>query len=136
MEKNKIDLSIIIPLYNAEKYIYETLESVINNIQKYNYEIIVVNDNSTDDSINIIESMNISNLKIINNIENMGVSFSRNIGIKNSVGKYITFLDSDDTITNFIRKFSSNNSNKWNTFIKCLCNCYKIFRFLTCRTTD
>lgn len=89
-----IAFSIIIPLYNKELSIVSTLESVLN--QKYaDFEIIVVNDGSTDRSLEMASTLCDSRIKIINT-ENGGVSKARNIGIKNASNEFITFLDADD----------------------------------------
>lgn len=86
--------SIIIPVYNVEKYLKRCIDSVLN--QTYNnYEIIIINDGSTDNSSKILESYKNPKIKIINQ-ENNGVSYSRNVGVSNSTGDYILFLDSDD----------------------------------------
>lgn len=92
-----IDLSIIIPAYNVENYIEKSLKSVIEQKTKYNFEIIVINDGSEDKTLDIINSLNYPNLKIINQ-ENRGFSGARNVGIEKSIGKYIMFVDSDDFI--------------------------------------
>ena len=90
----KQKVSVIIPVYNVEEYIYECIMSVIN--QTYNnLEIIVIKDGSTDNSINIIKKISDSRIKIINK-ENGGLSSARNVGISNASGEYIIFLDSDD----------------------------------------
>lgn len=88
--------SIIIPVYNKENYIQKTILSIIN--QTYNdYEIIIINDGSTDYSLEIIEKFNFINAdyKIINQ-ENAGVSTARNNGVKIAKHDYIAFLDADD----------------------------------------
>ncbi|TYA58294.1 glycosyltransferase family 2 protein [Formosa maritima] len=86
--------SIIIPLFNKEDYIKNTLLSVLN--QTFNdFEIIVVNDGSTDNSLNIVESISDSRILIFS-IENSGVSAARNFGIQKASGKYLAFLDADD----------------------------------------
>ena len=92
-------LSIIIPVYNVEEYIDECLNSV-KDLKELDYEIVIVNDGSTDNSLSKIiefEKSYNGNLKIINQ-ENKGLSGARNTGIKNSSGDYIFFLDSDDFI--------------------------------------
>lgn len=91
-------VSIIIPVYNVEKYLEECLDSAINQTYK-NIEIIVVNDGSTDGSLSILNeyASRCSNLKILNQ-ENKGLSGARNSGLKHAKGKYIYFLDSDDFI--------------------------------------
>lgn len=96
MEKQPI-LSIIVPVFNTEPYLDECLESILGqNLQ--NYEVIVVNDGSTDDSEKIIfKYLNNNNLKYIKQ-PNAGLSVARNIGMKNAKGKYIAFCDSDDWV--------------------------------------
>ena len=92
--------SIIIPVYNCEGTIYETLQSVL--LQTYNdYEVVIINDCSTDNSIAEISKIrdNFLNIKIIHNSNNLGVAESRNVGIKNATGNYIAFLDGDDVWT-------------------------------------
>lgn len=91
-------VSIIIPVYNAEKYISDCLESVMN--QTYSHlEIILVNDGSTDDSKKICEMFAKSdNRFIIINQSNLGQASARNTGLNIAKGKYIAFVDSDDTI--------------------------------------
>ncbi len=93
---NKIDITFGIPVYNSEKYIGDLLECFKKNTT-INYEIVIVNDGSTDNSLKIIKQANIKNLKIINQ-SNQGVSKARNTIIKNASGYWITFIDSDDLI--------------------------------------
>lgn len=95
-------VSINIPVYKCESFILKCLESV--KAQTYqNLEIILVNDCTPDNSVTIIEEFianNTSlNIKLLYHQENSGLSVVRNTGIDNSTGKYIYFLDSDDTIT-------------------------------------
>ncbi len=92
-------LSIIIPAYNLEKYISSTLDSILQINFSRNYEIIVVNDGSTDNTEKIVKEYqkNYSQIKLIT-IKNSGVSAARNIGIENAVGDYITFVDGDDIV--------------------------------------
>lgn len=92
-------VSIIIPVYNVERYLARCIDSCIN--QTYNnIEIICVNDGSTDGSLNILEHYKIldSRIQIINK-ENGGLSSARNAGFAASVGDYILFVDSDDFIS-------------------------------------
>ena len=92
-------LSIIIPTYNSEKYIRECLDSILNQTFT-DYEIIIVNDCSTDSTLNIInEYLKKDNrIKLINNSVNVGVGNCRIIGFNESVGEYIWYIDSDDYI--------------------------------------
>ena len=92
-------VSIIIPVYNTEKYIQETVESVLNQTYK-NIEIIAVNDGSSDQSLQILESLKSkSSIKIIiHNQSNQGQTKSRNNGVELAKGKFLLFLDSDDRI--------------------------------------
>lgn len=90
-------VSIITPNYNCEKYIVETIESVIHQTYK-NWEMIIVDDCSTDKSYSIAleYSQKDSRIKVINNYKNIGTSLSRNRAIEIAKGEYIAFLDSDD----------------------------------------
>jgi glycosyltransferase involved in cell wall biosynthesis len=86
--------SIVIPLFNKEKYIKETLRSVLN--QSFtDFEIIVINDGSTDNSLNMVNFFTDKRISIIDQ-ENKGLCASRNVGIKKANGKFIAFLDADD----------------------------------------
>ena len=99
------EFSIIVPLYNQEKYIEECIQSVINQTFN-NFELIIINDGSTDKSESICTRYlnKDSRIKFIHK-ENEGVSIARNLGMKYSTGKYLFFLDSDDTIeTQFLEK--------------------------------
>lgn len=94
-------LSFIIPLYNTEKYIAACLSSILDNdANKALYEVIVVNDGSTDSSPTIVKSFcdRIPNISLLNQ-ENQGVSVARMNGVTHSKGDYIWFIDSDDYVT-------------------------------------
>lgn len=92
-------ISIIVPVYNVEKYLKECLESIIS--QEYNnLEIILVNDGSTDQSLEICESYcNCDSRFCLINKENGGLSSARNRGLEIASGEYISFVDSDDIIS-------------------------------------
>lgn len=93
-----IDISVIIPVYNVELYLEECLNSVLNQSFK-SYEIICVNDASTDRSLKILEQYSeLYEIVIINHSINQGLSAARNTGMQYAKGKYIFFLDSDDMI--------------------------------------
>jgi len=89
-------VSIIIPTYNAEKYILDTVNSALSQTYK-NIEIIIIDDGSTDDTLNLINSFRLEKVKIFTQ-ENKGASVARNNGLKHASGKYIQFLDADDLI--------------------------------------
>lgn len=92
-------VSIIVPVYNSEKYLNRCISSIINQSYK-NLEIILVNDGSTDNSLIICNSYSWDErIKIINK-KNAGVSEARNDGLQNVSGKYTMFVDSDDWIDN------------------------------------
>ena len=91
---NKKDISIIVPIYNAEKYLDKCLDSIINQTKK-ELEIILVNDGSTDQTEKIIEKYKDKRIKYYKN-KNQGIGKTRNFGIEKATGKYIMFLDSDD----------------------------------------
>lgn len=91
-------VSIIIPVYNVEEYLDECLNSVIKQTYS-NVEIIIINDGSTDRSVDIIDKYKKKDNRIkVFSISNSGQGKARNIGINNSLGEYIYFLDSDDFI--------------------------------------
>ena len=95
-----IKYSFIVPVYNTEKYLKKCLDSLFNQTYK-DFEIIVVNDGSTDKSSNIISKYQkkYKNIIVINK-ENEGLSMARNRGVQKSSGKYIIFVDSDDYVSN------------------------------------
>lgn len=90
--------SVIIPLYNKEFSIKNTIQSVLNQTFQ-EFEIVVVNDGSTDNSIKVVEQFDDFRIRIINK-QNGGVSSARNLGIKHSNYQWILFLDADDQIYN------------------------------------
>ena len=89
-----VDISIIVPIYNASKYLKKCLDSLVNQTKK-ELEFILINDGSTDDSESIIKSYSDTRIKYIKR-SNHGIGKTRNFGINKSTGKYIMFLDSDD----------------------------------------
>lgn len=90
-------ISIIIPVYNSGKYLRKCLDSIKNQTKK-EFEVIIIDDGSTDNSYNIInEYLNDERFKVIKQ-ENHGIGYSRNVGIEKSTGKYLVFIDSDDYV--------------------------------------
>lgn len=106
-------LSVIVPVYNVEKYLVECLNSIVNQTLD-KIQIIIVNDGSTDSSFDIINdySSRYSNIKVINQ-KNKGLAQARNVGVDNAEGEYITFLDSDDWIEKDMYEKMYNKAKKY-----------------------
>ncbi len=109
--KDNTKVTLIIPTYNREKTIGYCLQSVLNQTRKPD-EIIISDDNSNDDTINLILKLNIGNLRILYSIKNTGAQAARNRGIKAAKYPWIAFLDSDDewlpnTLETLVSKLSS-----------------------------
>ena len=95
---NKPFISVIIPIFNAEKYLSKCLNSIIRQTFE-NIEIICVNDGSTDNSLNILNKYSKKDDRIkVFSIENHGQGFARNLGLSKANGEYISFIDADDWI--------------------------------------
>ena len=93
-------VSIIVPIYNVEKYLEKCIISLINQTYK-NIEIILVNDGSPDNSLDICKKYQLKDERIvILDKSNGGLSDARNYGIERAKGKYITCVDSDDYVSN------------------------------------
>lgn len=107
MQNKKSELSIIIPLYNASKYIFKLVTNIENLNQDVNIEIILVDDNSVDNTElianNIIEKF--KNIKYYRNKTNLGIAKTRNVGVLQSKSKYITFVDQDDELIDGYKKY-------------------------------
>lgn len=90
-------VSVVVPLYNAQEYVKETVECILNQSFQ-DFEIIVVNDASTDASVKIVESLQNkdSRIKIYHNKKNRGIAYTRNKAIEYSTGEYIAIMDNDD----------------------------------------
>lgn len=93
------NLSVIIPVYNNEN-ILDNIQNKISYLSNYFIQIIIVDDCSLDNTFlelnNFIKRNNLTNIEIYRNNQNMGPSYSRNVGLKKATGEYIAFLDSDD----------------------------------------
>ena len=95
---NNMKISIIVPVYNVEKYLERCLDSLINQTLK-DIEIICINDGSTDNSSEILKEYAKKDSRIIIiNQNNQGISVARNNGMNKAKGKYIGFVDSDDWV--------------------------------------
>jgi len=107
---NEVHLSIVIPAYNEEKRISATLLDIDKYLrqQNYDYEIIVVNDGSTDNTVSVVKNLKsqISNLKIIDNKDNHGKGYVVKQGMLEARGEYRLFMDADNSTTiNHLEKF-------------------------------
>lgn len=88
-------VTVLMSVYNGEKYLSEAIESILNQTYK-NFEFLIIDDGSTDSSKKIVKSYNDSRIKLIENEENIGLTRSLNKGIELSKGKYIARMDADD----------------------------------------
>ncbi|MGO5461130.1 glycosyltransferase family 2 protein [Lactobacillus amylovorus] len=116
-------ISIIVPVYNVENYLVKCIESILNQSFK-NFELILVNDGSNDNSLNICKKyIEIDNrIKLISQI-NKGLSAARNTGLRYAKGNYICFIDSDDFVEKDYLLFLLNNIQKYNADIA-MCEYY------------
>ena len=121
--------SIIIPNYNKEKYIKECLDSIFNQTYK-NYEVLFIDDHSSDNSLEMVKDYDVK----LFHTDRLNAGGARNLGIKNSTGDYIIFLDSDDYLTDntvlerlnniinnediILLSFTKFKDNKYNIFIE------------------
>jgi glycosyltransferase involved in cell wall biosynthesis len=95
MVKEK-EISLIIPTYNSEKTILQTISAARGFLNQFNYEIIIVDDGSTDNTVGTIEDM--KNSIQVFALPHHGVSHTRNVGIHKATGKYVMFCDADDCL--------------------------------------
>lgn len=109
-------ISIVVPVYNVEKYIHECLESILNQSYK-NIEVIIVNDGTLDNSIAKIEDLlKDKRTRLISQV-NQGLSAARNTGIKAALGEYISFIDSDDKVKSSFIETLYDKANETNADI-------------------
>lgn len=110
-------VSIIVPVYNVEKYIDRCLNTLINQTLK-DIEILIINDGSPDNSINICEKYALKDNRIkIYSKENEGLGLTRNYGIERATGEYISFVDSDDYVSLDMCEKLYNSARKYNADI-------------------
>lgn len=96
--KRKCEISIIMAAYNAERTIQRAIQSVL--MQTYqDFELLVVNDCSTDRTAEIVQTFSDERIRLIQNEQNMGVSYTREHGLEEALGEWIAVLDSDDAWT-------------------------------------
>ncbi len=120
---HKIDVSVIIPMYNSEAYIEKAVQSVLQQAQHgLQLEIIVVDDGSTDRSAELVSQIKKENLHLIQLPANQGLAHARNAGLKVARGEWIHFVDSDDQI-------SADLYSKFEKVLQPGMNCY-VFSFI------
>ncbi len=120
--------SVIIPLYNKEKYIKNTILSVLNSLGNESFEIIVVDDGSTDNSVEEVRNIRDERIVYIKQ-DNQGPSSARNNGILNSNGEFILFIDADDIMLSSMSNFLNEAISKYpeyavycSNYKKCTCD--------------
>ncbi len=119
-----IDISIIVPIYNAERYLRKCLDSLVNQTKK-ELEFILVNDGSTDTTEDIIKTYKDKRIKYFKN-KNQGIGKTRNFGIEKSTGKYIMFVDSDDYLEKNACEILYNKAINTNSDLV-VCDFYKVY---------
>ena len=118
----KNDISIIVPIYNAEKFIKKCVDSLLNQTKK-EIEIILINDGSTDNTLKILKEYKDKRIKLFSN-KNQGIGKTRNFGISKATSKYIMFCDSDDYYEPNMCELMFNKAEK-NNLDLVVCDFYK-----------
>lgn len=121
-----VKISVVIPLYNKEQYVLDTLKSVLTQTFTA-FEVIIVNDGSTDRGVQLLSTIKDDRVRIIN-IENNGVSNARNVGIKNAQYQWIALLDADDLWDNIYLEESIKIIRKYNQIEVVATNYYKVYK--------
>ena len=121
---SKTDISIIVPIYNTEKYLNKCLDSLINQSKK-ELEFILINDGSKDNSEEIIKEYKDERIKYYKN-KNQGIGKTRNFGIEKATGKYLMFLDSDDYLEKDACELLYKKAEKENLDLV-VCDYYKVY---------
>ncbi|MBR6308414.1 MAG: glycosyltransferase [Lachnospiraceae bacterium] len=116
------EISLIIPVYNGEKYLEKCIESLVNQKTERKYELIFINDGSTDSSMDILKKYESLPNVVILSQDNSGISRTRNKGIEVSKGKYIGFVDNDDYVSeDYVEKMMTLADKLNADVIKCGC---------------
>lgn len=126
MEKDDLMVTVIVPVYNAEKYLQKCIESILGQTHK-NLELILVDDGSKDSSGSICDQMavNDSRIKVLHQ-KNAGVSAARNAGVEAAGGDFITFVDSDDYIESTMYEEMLKKAVEYDCDVV-MCDCIKEF---------
>ncbi len=120
-------VSVVVPVYNTEKYLRRCLDSLVNQTLK-DIEIIVINDKSPDNSKLILDEYEKkfkSKIKVFHNKTNKGIGYNRNLGIKKAAGEYIAFVDSDDWVNETMYEKMYDKAKKDNLDLV-ICNFHKM----------
>lgn len=130
MKNNKV--SIIVPVYNCAKFLKKLIKSLKDQTYK-NFEVVFINDGSSDNSLEVLKENNDERFKIIDQ-KNQGVAAARNNGLKKATGKYITFVDSDDYVDSKYIEYLVKNIEKYSADlcvmgVKKFFDDYKIYDF-------
>ena len=88
-------ITVFMPVYNAEKYLKEAIDSILNQTFQ-NFELFIIDDGSTDESVKIIEGYTDWRIRLIHNYGNKGLPYTRNRGLNLARGKYLAIMDADD----------------------------------------
>ena len=89
------EISVIMTVYNGEKFLREAIDSLLKQTFQ-EFELIIIDDGSTDSTLQIINSYHDPRIRLVENGENRGQSYSRNLGIQKSNGEYVAIMDADD----------------------------------------
>ncbi|MNB99109.1 putative teichuronic acid biosynthesis glycosyltransferase TuaG [compost metagenome] len=119
-------ISIILPTYNRSKYLKKTIDSILSQKTEYTYEIIIVDDASSDNTEELIQNIDNKKIQYIRLITNSGGGKARNTGIANARGKYVAFIDSDTTWHEEKIQRQIELLEKDNTYIGCYSRFVKI----------
>lgn len=135
IEKNRDLVSIIIPAYNSEKYIEECIGNILNQSYK-KIEVIVIDDGSTDATASIVNGICLYDTRVkLYSQNNAGVSAARNLGLNKSSGGFITFIDSDDLVSEKYIEILYRESVTYNLDISCT-RCRRVYRRTMNRGSD
>ncbi len=117
--ENKIDISVIIPMFNVEKYIEHAIQSIVmQQSHGLTYEIIIVDDLSIDNSREVVKNFKNENIRLIELDQNGGTANARNVGIRAARGEWIQFMDSDDAIcSDLYTKFEKSKKSDANVYV-------------------
>lgn len=113
-----MDISIIIVNYNSKRFLYNCVNSIVNSLADINYEVIVVDNNSTDNSFDLCRSINDGRIKMIPLSENLGFAKANNLGVKHSSGSILHFLNPDTEVDyKLAEDYKRVLSNSLNNFV-------------------